>query len=221
MSIVKLYIVCCTFLGTLYCLLVDAVYAMAHAVHNIMNDYCPGKSFNDCDALQPAPLGDSLLRYIRNVSFIGPQNTHIQFNDDGDAPGFYNIYQYQYNDGKFDYVEVGTWKTTLNMNRTLLRFEGHEAFPKSVCSEPCPLGEIRNHIDQCCWHCLKCREDAYVAGDSCVSCKPGWAPDNLKTGCEKVVPEIIDWLSPWALVPLTFSGIGIVATVFVTLVFIK
>lgn len=196
---------------------------MAHAVHNIMNDYCPGQSFNDCTPLQPAPLGDNLLRYIRNVSFIGPQNTHIRFNADGDAYGFYNIYQYQrHEDGKYDYVEIGTWKTTLNISRDLLRYEGlQENFPKSVCSEPCPLGEIRNHLDSCCWNCVKCREDAYVAGDTCISCLPGWAPDDSKTGCVKIVPEIIDWLSPWAIVPLIFSGIGIIATVFVTLVFIK
>lgn len=194
---------------------------MSHAVQDIMNDYCPGKSFNECEPLQPAPLGDHLLRYIRNVSFIGPQGTNIQFNEDGDAYGFYNIYQYQHNEGKFDYVEIGTWKSTLNMDKALLKFEGEDKFPKSVCSEPCPLGEIRNHIDQCCWHCLKCREDAYVTGDSCISCEPGWAPNELKTGCEKLIPEIIDWLSPWALVPLTFSGAGIIATIFVALVFIK
>lgn len=199
----------------------DAVYAMAHAVHNIMNDHCPGKSFAECDYIQPAPLGLNLLRYIRNVSFIGPQNTHIQLNDDGDAYGFYNIYQYQRKDGKYDYVEVGTWKTTLNISENMLHYEGLDGFPKSVCSEQCPIGQIRNHLDQCCWNCVKCREDAYVDGDACISCEPGWRPNDLKTGCEKLIPEIIEWLSPWAMVPLTFSGIGIIATVFVTLVFIK
>lgn len=196
---------------------------MAHAVHNIMSYVCPGKSFDECEPLQPAPLGVNLLKYIHNVSFVGPQNTQIRFNEDGDAYGFYNIYQYQHHDGKYDYVEVGTWKEGLNIKENSLRYEGigDEERPKSVCSDPCAVGEIRNHLDQCCWNCVKCREDQYVHDDTCITCEPGWAPNQLKVGCVKLAPEIIDWLSPWAIVPLSFSGIGIIVTIFVVLVFIK
>lgn len=34
----------------------------------------------------------------------------IKFNKDGDAYGYYNIYQYQHNDRKYDYVQIGSWK---------------------------------------------------------------------------------------------------------------
>lgn len=45
------------------------------------------------------------------VSFSGRQNTEIKFNADGDAYGFYNIYQYQRKEeGRFDYTLIGTWK---------------------------------------------------------------------------------------------------------------
>lgn len=50
--------------------LVDAVYAVAHALHNIIKDEC-GEPFHLCEALKPAPLGPQLLKYIRNVSFTG------------------------------------------------------------------------------------------------------------------------------------------------------
>lgn len=75
--------------------------------------------------------------------------------------------------------------------------------------------------DQCCWSCVKCREDAYVHNDTCMVCDPGWAPNDLKNGCDKLTPEVIDWLSPWALVPIIFSSIGILFTLFTTAVFIK
>lgn len=34
----------------------------------------------------------------------------IRFNKDGDAYGYYNIYQYQRHGKKFDYIQIGTWK---------------------------------------------------------------------------------------------------------------
>lgn len=40
----------------------------------------------------------------------GRQGTEIKFNSDGDAFGFYNIYQYQHSEeGRFDYTPIGTW----------------------------------------------------------------------------------------------------------------
>ena len=41
---------------------------------------------------------------------LGRQGFQVKFNDDGDAYGSYNIYQYQRHDGKFDYNKIGSWK---------------------------------------------------------------------------------------------------------------
>lgn len=49
---------------------VDAVYAMAHALHNMRTAVCADPSYELCDAMNP-PAGPELLRFIRNVSFIG------------------------------------------------------------------------------------------------------------------------------------------------------
>ncbi|XP_037045817.1 metabotropic glutamate receptor 3-like [Bradysia coprophila] len=93
--------------------------------------------------------------------------------------------------------------------------------PQSICSGPCPAGHVKNHQDQCCWSCLRCREDSYVDNDTCITCPPGWAPNENKTECDKLTPQVIDWKSPWALVPLIFAAIGIGCTVFTVCVFIK
>lgn len=47
---------------------VDAVYAMAHALHNMLVDVC-GTGGVVCPAMDPLPSGVELLKYIRNVSF--------------------------------------------------------------------------------------------------------------------------------------------------------
>lgn len=59
-------------------MVVDAVYAMAHAVHKTIKNYCDETEFSKCDAVQEqAPGGADLLRDIRNVSFIGMQGTQV------------------------------------------------------------------------------------------------------------------------------------------------
>ena len=47
---------------------IDAVYAMAHALHNMMVKECGGHTI--CKAMEP-PSGLKLLQYIRNVTFTG------------------------------------------------------------------------------------------------------------------------------------------------------
>ncbi|XP_019868539.2 metabotropic glutamate receptor 7-like [Aethina tumida] len=208
---------------------VDAVYAAAHAIHNIIADTCGVDPFYFCAKLdtqqqqhQQPLFGTRLLKYLRNVSFIGRQQTEVKFNIDGDAYGSYNIYQYQrHEDGKYDYVQIGSWKEVLDLNLSRIQWNGTDEIPTSICSEPCPSGHIRNYQDQCCWVCVSCREDAYVFNDSCKSCLPGYAPNNDKTECIKLKALVIEWLSPWALVPLIFSSVGILVTIFTTCVFVR
>lgn len=50
---------------------VDAVYAAAHAIHNLIETECGTDPFYLCDDLKPAPVGPLLLKYLRNVSFVG------------------------------------------------------------------------------------------------------------------------------------------------------
>jgi hypothetical protein len=48
---------------------VDAVYAMAHALHNYQEEVCP-TPYEVCKAMLPL-AGPHLLHHIRNVTFIG------------------------------------------------------------------------------------------------------------------------------------------------------
>ncbi|XP_076545118.1 metabotropic glutamate receptor 8 isoform X1 [Osmia lignaria lignaria] len=207
---------------------VDAVYAMAHSVHNLIDEECmndDGSTHYLCEKLRPAPDGHELLRHIRNVSFIGRQGTEIKFKSDGDAYGFYNIYQYQRNnDGRFDYVLIGTWREELSLDINMTKWTGGNGemyIPRSLCSENCPLGHVRSFQEPCCWSCIACPEDAYVFNDTCPRCSSGYAPDETMTSCIKLTAEVIPWSSPWALVPLIFASIGILSTLFTTVVFIR
>lgn len=63
-------------------ILVDAVYAMAHGVHNLIDEECVnnGKTAHYlCEDLRSAPDGQQLLQHIRNVSFIGKHCFYYYF----------------------------------------------------------------------------------------------------------------------------------------------
>ena len=100
---------------------VDAVYAMAHALEDMRVRKCGRNSRGLCAAMRKID-GSELLQFIRNVSFQGAslkphimphvRSVHalfnvfvyfstgvsdhvVKFNADGDAPGRYSVYQYQ------------------------------------------------------------------------------------------------------------------------------
>ncbi|XP_038596506.1 metabotropic glutamate receptor 7 isoform X3 [Tachyglossus aculeatus] len=94
---------------------IDAVYAMAHALHHMNRDLCadyPGV----CPEMEHAG-GKKLLKYIRGVNFNGSAGTPVMFNKNGDAPGRYDIFQYQTtNTSAPGYHLIGQWTDDLQLN---------------------------------------------------------------------------------------------------------
>ncbi|KAG9331453.1 hypothetical protein JZ751_019138 [Albula glossodonta] len=94
---------------------IDAVYAVAHALHNMHRDLCPERS-GICPEMEMAG-GKKLLKYIRAVSFNGSAGTSVTFNRNGDAPGRYDLFQYQLSNGSSPgYKLIGQWMDMLQLN---------------------------------------------------------------------------------------------------------
>uniref|UniRef100_A0A8C2GEP8 Glutamate receptor, metabotropic 6b n=1 Tax=Cyprinus carpio TaxID=7962 RepID=A0A8C2GEP8_CYPCA len=142
---------------------IDAVYAMAHALHSMHIDLCPG-SMGICDKMDPVD-GRMLLSYIRAVNFNGSAGTGVMFNENGDAPGRYDIFQYQLsNTTNSGYKIIGQWTNHLRLNAEDMQWSGGDKLvPDSVCSFPCESGERKRMVKgvPCCWHCELC--DGYPA----------------------------------------------------------
>ena len=51
--------------------IVDAVYATAMAINNLIRDVCGLISYQLCDALKKESVGPELLKHIRKLSFKG------------------------------------------------------------------------------------------------------------------------------------------------------
>uniref|UniRef100_A0A672Q1W8 Glutamate metabotropic receptor 4 n=1 Tax=Sinocyclocheilus grahami TaxID=75366 RepID=A0A672Q1W8_SINGR len=202
---------------------IDAVYAMAHALHNMHKDLCPGK-VGLCSKMDPVD-GTLLLKYIRNIKIAGIAGNPVQFNENGDAPGRYDIYQYQIKNKTAEYKTIGHWTDQLYLNMRAMQWPGGgKQVPTSICSQPCKPGWRKKIVKgiSCCWHCEHCdgyqyQHDLYT----CKMCRFDLRPNKNHTGCQPIPIVKLEWSSPWAVIPVLIAILGIMATLFVVVTFIR
>ncbi|KAM9845574.1 metabotropic glutamate receptor 8 [Aulostomus maculatus] len=202
----------------------DAVYAMAHALHNMHRKLCYGYP-GLCPRMANID-GKELLGHIRAVSFNGSAGTPVVFNENGDAPGRYDIFQYQItNRSTAEYRVIGSWTNKLHLKMEAMRWKtGDPSLPPSVCSVPCRAGERKKVVKgvPCCWHCERCEGYHYQASEfTCELCKYDMRPDANRTGCVPIPIIKLEWHSPWTVVPVFISMLGIIATSFVIVTFVR
>ncbi|XP_015259243.1 PREDICTED: metabotropic glutamate receptor 7-like [Cyprinodon variegatus] len=203
---------------------IDAMYAMAHALHNMQRDLCPDIS-GICPEMELAG-GKKLLKYIRSVSFNGSAGTSVTFNRNGDAPGRYDLFQYQWNNVTgAGYRVIGQWTETLQLSMEELQWpRGELEIPSSVCSLPCRAGERKKVVKgmPCCWHCEPCDGYQYQSDEfSCKLCAYNMRPSMNRTSCQPIPIIKLEWHSPWAVIPVFLAMLGIIATIFVMATFIR
>uniref|UniRef100_A0A8C4E315 Glutamate receptor, metabotropic 4 n=1 Tax=Dicentrarchus labrax TaxID=13489 RepID=A0A8C4E315_DICLA len=202
---------------------IDAVYAMAHALHNMHQELCPGK-VGLCAKMDPIN-GTHLLKHIRRLNFAGIAGNPVLFNENGDAPGRYEIYQYQIRNRTAEYKIIGHWTDQLHLNVRSMQWPGGvRQIPSSICSQPCQPGERKKIVKgiPCCWHCERCDGYQYQADTyTCKMCRFDLRPNENHTGCVPIPIVKLEWSSPWAVIPVLIAVVGIMATVFVVVTFIR
>ncbi|CAL8401179.1 unnamed protein product [Arctogadus glacialis] len=202
---------------------IDAVYAMAHALHNMHRELCPG-TVTLCPKMDPLN-GTLLLKHIRRLNFAGIAGNPVLFNENGDAPGRYEIYQYQIRNRTAEYKIIGHWTDQLHLNvRTMQWPGGVRRVPSSVCSPACKAGERKKTVKgiPCCWHCERCDGYQYQADTfSCKMCRFDLRPNANHTGCDPMPIVKLEWSSPWAVIPVLIAVAGISATLFVVVTFVR
>ncbi|XP_053162207.1 metabotropic glutamate receptor 5 isoform X2 [Hemicordylus capensis] len=202
---------------------INAIYSMAHGLHNLQLALCPGYA-GLCDAMRPID-GQKLLDSLMKSNFTGVSGDMISFDENGDSPGRYEIMNFK-KMGKdyFDYINVGSW------DNGELKMDDDEIWSKkstvisSVCSEPCEKGEIkviRKGEVSCCWTCTRCKENEFVFDEyTCKACELGSWPNPELTGCNLIPVKYLRWGDPEPIAAVVFACLGLLATMFVTAVFI-
>uniref|UniRef100_A0A286Y0X5 Glutamate metabotropic receptor 5 n=1 Tax=Cavia porcellus TaxID=10141 RepID=A0A286Y0X5_CAVPO len=202
---------------------INAIYSMAYGLHNMQMSLCPGYA-GLCDAMKPID-GRKLLDSLMKTNFTGVSGDMILFDENGDSPGRYEIMNFkEMRKDYFDYINVGSW------DNGELKMDDDEVWSKknniirSVCSEPCEKGQIkviRKGEVSCCWTCTPCKENEYVFDEyTCKACQLGsWPTDDL-TGCDLIPVQYLRWGDPEPIAAVVFACLGLLATLFVTVVFI-
>lgn len=204
---------------------IDAVYAFAHALDQMIVDHCPNETI--CTAITTTRLvgrainGTLLREYLFRVSFPSTfsSESDILFDSNGDVLGSYLINNLQFTSENVSSFEtVGTWdhNNLLQLTGSIEWNDGSKKPPRSVCSLPCGAGHEPRQVpdqEQCCWRCERCLGDKTAGSGEgrCYECEDGMMPNSDRSRCVKIPVTYFTWSSPWAIsiLCLTFIGIGI------------
>nr|XP_023648436.1 extracellular calcium-sensing receptor-like [Paramormyrops kingsleyae] len=184
-----------------------AVYALAHALHDLLR--CePGRgpfaghACAQLNTLQPWQLA----YYLERVNFTTRFGDRVSFDENGDALAIYDVMNWQKGpDGAIKLVTVGVFDESSPEGQTLRlaedkifwNFEMNTA-PRSVCSESCPPGTrlaIRKGEPVCCFDCLPCADGEIsntTDSSECFRCPSDFWSNRERDRC---LPKPIEFLS--------------------------
>ncbi|XP_016109698.1 extracellular calcium-sensing receptor-like [Sinocyclocheilus grahami] len=208
-----------------------AIYALAHAVHDLMQceeERGPfsGNRCADITNLKPWQL----VHYLQKVNFTTGFGDHVSFDKNGDALAIYDVLNWQPSaDGSIKLHKVGVVNESSATGMVLTLDE--DAFywnfetTKSVCSESCPPGTrraTRKGLPLCCFDCLPCGDGEISNTTDAIECTT--CPDEFWSNPDKdqCVPKEIEFLSyedPLGISLTTASLLGTFLCALVMIIF--
>uniref|UniRef100_A0A668RRZ0 G-protein coupled receptors family 3 profile domain-containing protein n=1 Tax=Oreochromis aureus TaxID=47969 RepID=A0A668RRZ0_OREAU len=204
------------------------VYAVAHALHNILS--C-NKTCNKNVQLDPFMV----LQHIRNIHFTTKEGDEVYFNENGDPAAKYEIINWQPREnGVVEFVIVGLYDTSLTtekqlklQNKSLIWARNSKQVPVSVCSEKCPPGTrkvLQKGRPVCCYDCIRCAEgEISNVTDSitCVRCLPEFWSNERRDACIKKEAVFLSYEEIMGALLTAASLFGACMTIGVILIFFK
>ncbi|XP_026230493.1 extracellular calcium-sensing receptor-like [Anabas testudineus] len=204
------------------------VYAVAHALHNILvcNETC---NYNvQLDSF-------TILQHIRKIRFKTKEGDEVYFNENGDPPAKYEIIHWQpTKNGVVDFVTVGLYDASLPadkqlslQNKSLIWAQNSKQVPVSVCSEKCPPGTrkvLQKGKPVCCYDCIRCAEgEISNTTDSitCVQCQPEFWSNERRDACVKKEAEFLSFEEIMGALLTAASLFGTCMTAVVAFIFFR
>ena len=206
---------------------INAVYAMAHALNNMHKVLCGSQKHTLCPEMKNLKR-ETFLNYLKNVSFPDASlNFNVTFNQNGDVDGNYNILNFRKVEGKFRHTIIGNWSGALDMDGNIkghinldegqiLWSGGIIKTPQSYCSKTCPLKQITvpELVNaHCCWRCESCKSNNVVINNTCFLCSKGSIPDLNLTSCVRLPVVYPSWNEVPAQVLTALVSVGIISNI--------
>ncbi|XDV29282.1 hypothetical protein PO909_032419 [Leuciscus waleckii] len=160
-----------------------AVYAIAHALHNLLSCKQQQLPFDNATCAQP-----TTIQPWQTVNFSMNRGETLFFDSEGNSPARYELVNLQkVTKGTMEVATIGYYDATLprgqrfTMNNVNIIWGGGlKTVPVSVCSESCPLG-TREAVQQgrpiCCFDCIPCPPGEIsntTDASDCVKCPFGY-----------------------------------------------
>ena len=214
--------------GSVYMpMVIDGVYAFAHALHRILQDRCSGSADEACGTLEKIS-GRKLLDTLREQTFQSPSGSTVNFTESGDVFGKLDVfYLGQASDGSYMNTKVGEWEKRLDLTQPM----GATFTPvRSLCWETCGANQIRRALvgkPSCCSKCELCASNTFAVNETkCESCRKGYVLDHNYRKCIRMEAKYFrldgDVIPIYVVVvPMVMSIVGIVGVCSVAFVLLK
>uniref|UniRef100_F7AT22 Forkhead box protein N3 n=1 Tax=Xenopus tropicalis TaxID=8364 RepID=F7AT22_XENTR len=155
-----------------------AVYAIAWALHNLLNCTAGLFSFTECIYIS----NSQLLQYIKKVNFKTPAGNRVFFDERGNPPAIYDIVNWHLtSQGSLGQITVGKYDLSapngksLYIDNGLINWASKTQVPVSKCSPSCSSGFRKVIVPRkppCCYDCAQCPQGQISNQTDAVECHP-------------------------------------------------
>ncbi|XP_041920042.1 extracellular calcium-sensing receptor [Alosa sapidissima] len=206
-----------------------AVYAVAHALHNLLTDHNSSISIHSLHPWQ-------VVQYLRTVNYTNLFGDTVHFDENGDPAGAYDIVNWQTGSpgGPVEYVTVGRFDSSLPPTQQLLLnsdgiiwYGGTREVPKSVCSASCQHGfrkATREGLPVCCYDCVPCAEGTITNETDqpeCTPCPADFWSNALRDACVHKQIEFLSYTEAFGMALAATAILGAAFTLAVAAVFLR
>ncbi|RXN02653.1 taste receptor type 1 member 1 [Labeo rohita] len=201
-----------------------AVYAVAHALHNIL--HCDSGL---CQKYKVQPW--EVFHQLKQVQF-SIRNTSVYFDKNGDPPTGYDIVTWVWTDSRWSFKVVGNYspgQTELQLDASQIKWAGQVSLetrvPESLCSPECPYGHRKLMTGQhkCCFDCMACPAATFLNKTGytfCQACdKDYWSESESET-CLRRAELYLPWGAPLTTALLIYLGFTLFLTLGTAVIFL-
>uniref|UniRef100_A0A4W5RQQ5 G-protein coupled receptors family 3 profile domain-containing protein n=1 Tax=Hucho hucho TaxID=62062 RepID=A0A4W5RQQ5_9TELE len=211
-----------TFTNNVY----KSVYAVAHALHNLLTCEESQGPFSNGSCAQPTQIQPwQLLHYLQSVNFTTGEGEKVFFDSNGDSPARYELVNLQSaTSGTMEVATVGFYGASLTEDHQFTM----NNVPVSVCSESCPPGTrkaVQKGKPVCCYDCVPCSggEISNTTGKlhSCMKCPVQYWSNGRGDRCVIKEIEFLSYTELMGVILVLFCLIGVCLTVVIATIFFQ
>ncbi|KAM9359521.1 extracellular calcium-sensing receptor-like [Symphorus nematophorus] len=209
-----------------------AVYAIAHALHTLLNCDSAGYNKGKCEK-RKSFTSRQLLHHLNQVNFTNQFEEKVYFDSNGEPVPLYDIINWQKDSkGEIRFVKVGSYdgsaplRQQLQMEQsTIVWTKGQSQVPVSQCSAPCSPGSRQaRHPGEphCCFDCLPCADGEIsnqTGSTECTKCPEYYWSDKDKVKCVAGVEEYLSFYDTMGIILVSLTLLGVILTTIITTVF--